>query len=107
MSDNTWCPLIKKDCVTHKCAWYTQVVGTDPNTGQEVSQFGCAIAWMPTLMIENSGMQRQTGAAVESFRNEIAKGNEVMGSLMNHPLDALNHDQGQPGDFRNIFQVES
>ena len=25
---------------------------------------------MPTLMIENSQQQRQTGAAIESFRNE-------------------------------------
>ena len=25
---------------------------------------------MPTLLIENSQQQRQTGAAVESFRNE-------------------------------------
>ena len=28
--------------------------------------------WIPMLLIENSQMQRQTGAAVESFRNEVA-----------------------------------
>ena len=28
------------------------------------------------LMVENSGQQRQTGAAVESFRNEMVKANE-------------------------------
>jgi hypothetical protein len=28
-------------------------------------------------MIENSQQQRQTGAAVESFRNEMVKSNEV------------------------------
>jgi hypothetical protein len=28
-------------------------------------------------MIENSQQQRQTGAAVESFRNEMTKANEV------------------------------
>jgi hypothetical protein len=28
-------------------------------------------------MIENSQQQRQTGAAVESFRNEMVKNNEV------------------------------
>jgi hypothetical protein len=32
---------------------------------------------MPMLMIENSQQQRQTGAAVESFRNEMVKNNEV------------------------------
>jgi hypothetical protein len=29
------------------------------------------------LLIENSGMSRQTGAAVESFRNEMVKSNEA------------------------------
>jgi hypothetical protein len=28
-------------------------------------------------LIENSGQQRQTGAAVESFRNEMVKSNET------------------------------
>jgi hypothetical protein len=28
------------------------------------------------LLVENSGQQRQTGAAVESFRNEMVKANE-------------------------------
>jgi hypothetical protein len=32
---------------------------------------------MPILTIENSQQQRQTGAAVESFRNEMVKANEV------------------------------
>jgi hypothetical protein len=29
------------------------------------------------LLIENSQQQRQTGAAVESFRNEMVKANET------------------------------
>ena len=33
----------------------------------------CRISWVPTLLIENSQQQRQTGAAVESFRNETLK----------------------------------
>jgi hypothetical protein len=53
------------------------VRGTNPNTGKEVDEWACAIAWMPMLMIENSQQQRQTGAAVESFRNEMVKSNEV------------------------------
>jgi len=72
----TFCPLIKEDCIQLKCSWFTQVRGTNPNTGKEVDEWACAIAWMPMLMIENSQQQRQTGAAVESFRNEMAKANE-------------------------------
>jgi len=37
---------------------------------------------MPLLLIENSQMQRQTGAAVESFRNEMVRANEVSRDLI-------------------------
>ena len=77
LEQGNFCPLIKEDCVQIKCSWFTQVRGINPNTGKEVDEWGCAIAWMPMLMIENSQQQRQTGAAVESFRNEMVKANEV------------------------------
>lgn len=70
-----FCPLIKKDCIQVQCAWFVQISGTNPNTGIEVNDWGCSIAWMPVLMIENSATQRQTGAAVESFRNEMVRAN--------------------------------
>jgi hypothetical protein len=72
-----YCPLVKEDCLQLKCSWFTQVRGKNPNTGKDVDEWACAIAWMPMLMIENSQQQRQTGAAVESFRNEKVKANEV------------------------------
>jgi hypothetical protein len=71
-----YCPLLKKDCIEHKCSWYTHVRGMNPNTGQDVDHWSCAVTWMPMLTIENSQQQRQTGAAVESFRNEIVKSND-------------------------------
>lgn len=73
----TFCPLIKKDCVGLQCSWFTQLRGTNPNTGQDVDEWGCAITWLPMLLVENSQMQRHTGAAVESFRNEMVKANET------------------------------
>ncbi len=72
------CPLDGfKPCRQLECAWFMKVRGNNPNTGEEIDDYGCAIAWMPVLMIENSQQQRQTGAAVESFRNEMVKANEV------------------------------
>lgn len=76
IQQGTYCPLLKKECIGLKCAWFTRVQGYDTNTGKEVDEYQCAIAWMPMLMVENSGQQRQTGAAVESFRNEMVKANE-------------------------------
>jgi hypothetical protein len=77
LKNGTYCPLVKKDCIGLQCAWFTRIQGVDTNTGNQVDEYQCAIAWMPMLLIENSGQQRQTGAAVESFRNEMVKANEA------------------------------
>lgn len=67
-----------KDGVKTLCPWYTKLLGKNPQTEQPVDEWACAIAWLPMLMIENSQMQRQTGAAVESFRNEMTEQNEKL-----------------------------
>ena len=85
LKPGNYCPLIKKDCIGLQCAWFTQVRGTNPNTGKEVDEWACAIAWLPMLLIENSQQQRQTGAAVESFRNEVVKANQPIPQLMAWP----------------------
>ena len=73
------CPLNNfEPCKELECAWFVQVRGHNPNTGAEVDEWGCSIAWMPVLMIENSQQQRSTGAAVESFRNEMVKANSML-----------------------------
>lgn len=73
-----------------QCSWFTQLRGTNPNTGQEIDNWGCAITWLPVLLVENSQQQRQTGAAVEDFRNEMAKNNDnFQGSLSQMMLMAM------------------
>lgn len=69
------CPLHRKDMaeVCHKCPLWIHVMGKNPNTGAEVNEWKCSLAWLPMLMIENSMMQRQTGAAVEDFRNKLVE----------------------------------
>lgn len=72
------CPLDGfKPCRQLDCAWFMKVRGNNPNTGEEIDDYGCSVAWLPVLMIENSQQQRHTGAAVESFRNEMVKANDV------------------------------
>lgn len=72
-----FCPLIKKDCVGLQCSWFIQLRGTHPQSGDPVDEWGCSMTWLPILMIENSKEQRQTGAAVESFRNEMVQANRL------------------------------
>ena len=87
----TFCPLIKKDCIQLKCAWFTQLRGTNPNTGKDVDEWGCAISWLPVLLVENSQQQRHTGAAIESFRNEMVKANESTVELIAAQQKLLGH----------------
>lgn len=65
-------------CRQLECAWFLKVAGKHPQSEEPVEEWGCAIAWMPILMIENSQQQRQTGAAVESFRNEMVLANRAV-----------------------------
>ena len=77
------CPLSGfAPCKQLECAWFTKLAGTNPNTGQLVDEWGCAVAWLPILLVENSQQQRQTGAAVESFRNEIVATNTAVSPLL-------------------------
>ena len=75
---NLICPLHRKSCdkVCSTCPWWSQVRGLDPQTGQEVDDWQCAIGWLPMLLIENSQQTRQSGAAIESFRNQMVRDNE-------------------------------
>lgn len=71
------CPLNGfEKCKTTGCAWFIQVRGVNKNTGEDVDEWGCSVAWLPVLLIENASQSRQTGAAVESFRNEMVKSSE-------------------------------
>ena len=65
-----------------------------PQTGQEIDEWGCAVNWIPTLLIENSQQQRQTGAAVESFRNETLNriSQTISMKTINEPIKELEGD---------------
>ena len=67
------CREIVADC---DCPKFIKISGVNPNDGQPVDKFGCIDSFLHMLLIENSQMQHQTGAAVESFRNEMVKANE-------------------------------
>ena len=57
-------------------------MGKNPNTGQDVSEFKCAVSWLPMLLIEGSQQTRQAGSAIESFRNEMVKINDQSQKLL-------------------------
>ena len=72
-----------KDGKIHRCAWFTQLAGTNPNTGEQTDEKACAMGWLPVLLVENSMQQRSTSAAVESFRNEVASTQSLIPTVRN------------------------
>jgi len=85
------CPLMGGECVEDgaicdgelvACRFWVTVQGLHPQTGETINSGDCAIAWTPVLMIENSKVNRETGAAVESFRNEMVKANDASNRVL-------------------------
>ncbi len=74
------------------CPAWVQLQGFNPNTGQPMDEWKCSDTWVPLLLIENSQQQRQTGAAVESFRNEMVKGNTQFLTAMKQQENLLEKD---------------
>jgi hypothetical protein len=77
------CPLLKGECIESNCLFWTHVRGRHPQTGAEIDAPDCAIRFLPVLILEGAKESRQTAAAVESFRNEVAAGN---GPIVLRPL---------------------
>ena len=81
------CPLGHRcqeavDGELRQCAWYTKMAGENPQTGEVVDEYGCAMTWLPVLLVENARTNRSTSAAVESFRNEMVNANASSQQLL-------------------------
>jgi len=57
--------------VCHRCPLWQSLRGKDPNTGQEIDEWGCVDAWALTGQLEIAKMVRGGTVATESFRNEM------------------------------------
>lgn len=81
------CPLghtceTVKDNKIHRCMWYTQIAGMNPQTGEPTNEWKCAITWLPILSVEMSMTNRGQTAAIESFRNETVQGQQQFTNLV-------------------------
>ncbi len=85
-----FCPLIKDDCMKFKCNFFTKLVGAHPQTGVTVDEWDCAIKWLPLLLVEGAKESRHTSAAINSFRNEMVRGQQnVLGMVENGEVKKL------------------
>jgi len=76
------CPLWRAPCKEHQCRWFINVIGQNPNTGEQINKWGCSMELLPMLVIENAQQTRQAGASIDSFRNEMVRANGVLGAQL-------------------------
>lgn len=79
------------------CPNWVRVLGKHPQTGADIDMKDCALQWIPILLIEIARRENETGAAVESFRNEVQRGNaEAVQAMSNAVLQvpALKRNDG-------------
>ena len=70
-----------KDNQVHRCRFYIQIRGKDPQSEEMVDKWDCAFALLPIIMIENAQTNRGQTQALESFRNEVVKNQKEFNSI--------------------------
>lgn len=101
------CPMMMGECLedgkiingeVHACRLWVNVQGKDPVTGDPINRGECTFTTIPILLMENAKVQYQTGAAVESLRNEtvnqgVNAARTLLGMITSRPqLTALPTD---------------
>ena len=87
MSESTFCPLIRKNCIKTKCAWYGEISFVDSESGEQHRHRECVITMVPRLILENSKQQRETTTSIENFRNESQKSDETLTKVLVHSIN--------------------
>lgn len=87
------CPL-GSDCETildnrmHRCRWYIALRGKNPMGEDVIDRWGCAMEWLPVLLVENAQTNRGQTQAIESFRNEMVDGQNTFNALIATAINA-------------------
>jgi hypothetical protein len=68
--------------VEAKCKFWTHLLGKNPQSDAVVDRFGCAIEFLPILLVENAQMIRQTAASTDKVATQVQKSRaEFIGAL--------------------------
>lgn len=76
--------------VCHKCPWWLQIRGRNVNTNVDIDNWGCAVGFLPMLLIENAAQTRGAAAATEDARNQIVKILENASQNISKPMRLVN-----------------
>lgn len=96
--DGTNCPLYQKDVseVCHKCEWFVQIKGQNPQTEEQIDRWGCTMSWLPMLLVNTAKEVHQGAAATESFRNDMVKVGQGLYAVQREALNRVSHTPQLP-----------
>ena len=70
-----------RDNQAFRCKWYIALRGKNPQSEEMIDDWQCAMYWLPILLVENAQTNRGQTQALESFRNEMVKGQDIFNAL--------------------------
>lgn len=94
MEIRTKCPLgsdceVVKEGYVERCVWYVALQGKHPQSEKIIDEWDCAMAWMPVMLAEVAQTNRGQTQALESFRNEMVKKNNIFLGLMGKRIQQI------------------
>jgi hypothetical protein len=79
-----------KDGKINRCAWFTKLAGRNPQTGEQIDEKACAIAWLPIMQVEVAQSNRGTAEAVVSLREETIKRQDTALLMQSNDMRLIN-----------------
>lgn len=95
LEQGKFCPLIKKDCIEHKCNLYITLTGIDNDNGKFTEKCSCVVTSLPLLITENSQYQKENSASIEKFRNAVVATNDKNKNLYHETQKIENLSQNK------------
>ena len=76
--ENLVCPLHRKamEAVCHTCPLWMSVRGKNPQTGEELDDWNCALAWGPLLAVSVARETHAASVELNQMRNETKKAHD-------------------------------
>lgn len=92
------CPIVKEECWEHACEFYTHLLGQNPQTGAQEDQWGCAVNFLPILLIENAQMTRHSTASADKIASEVRSHHASFLDVLNQKVKPRLMDADIPVD---------
>lgn len=87
-----------KENVLYRCAWFTKLVGKDPQSEKDIEEWGCAISWLPIMLVEVAQTNRGTSESVVSLRDETIKRQDIFNVLT---VEGLKRQESRTFEIEN------